>query len=158
MNEENQSKAKLKSIVRWLYREIRKEEQRRVLYNCTLLMEQYRELKAHVERAVSEISEIEKPSFYESGTSLKSVRQSKCETLMLLYNIDRAIDELREETKANGTAYKFDAFYLHYVEGYTYERVCEKLNCGKNSPAKWCKDMTRIMAVKLFGLNGIEFR
>lgn len=155
---EDQNKNKLKPLVRWLYREIRKEEQRKVLYNCTLLMEQYRELKKHVKNAVSEIAEIEKPLIYENGMSLKSVRQSKCETLMLLYNIDRAIDELRSETTANGTSYKFDAFYLHYVNGFTYEQICEKLNCGKNSPARWCKDVIRIMAVKLFGVNGIEFR
>lgn len=45
---------------------------------------------------------------------------------------------------------------LRYMEGLTAEEVAEKLNTGKNSPARWCKQLNERLAVLLFGVDGLR--
>lgn len=50
----------------------------------------------------------------------------------------------------------FDAYRARYMEGLTAEEVAEKLNAGKNSPARWCKQLNERLAVLLFGVDGLR--
>lgn len=139
--------AAAQKAVKEFYREMKKEESKKVLHNTWVLMEKYIEMKKHIIRAVSDD---------EGGVCLYSVRQSRTKTALMLENIDRAIEELRKEQSESGAKYKFDAFDMHFLQGETYEQICDVLDCGKNSPARWCKEMVSILSVKLFGVDGID--
>lgn len=137
----------------------RQEERGKVLYNTRVLMESYREMRRHVETAISEVEEMEADEFQSlksENAHLESVRRTKLRTAMMIANIDRAMSELEAEQTEIGLYYKYEAFKMHYIDGATFEEVAERLNCGKNTPARWSKDMMRRMSVKLFGVDGIE--
>lgn len=122
-------------------------------------MESYIELTKFVENAISEESESRDKAlsiFRGENARLKSVQEAKMQTGMMLENIDRAITELEAEHREKGTVYKFEAFKKHYIDGLTYEQIAEVLNCSKNSPSRWTKELLRQMAVKLFGINGLK--
>ena len=50
----------------------------------------------------------------------------------------------------------FDAYRMRYMEGMAAEEVAERLNTGKNSPGRWCKQLNERLAVLLFGIDGIR--
>lgn len=138
--------AAAEKAVKAFFREMKKEESKKVLHNTWVLMDKYIEMKKHVDRAISD----------DDGVCLFSVRKSKTKTALMIENIDRAIAELRVEKTESGESYKFDAFEMRFLQGKTYEQICDVLDCGKNSPARWCKEMTAILSVKLFGVDGID--
>lgn len=137
-------------------RQIRKNQ---ILHNTRVLMEQYREMRQHVEAAMSEAEDLEGTEYSALAagqTHLDSIRRTKARTALMLENIDRAMDELRKEYESKGILYKWEAFRLHYIEGLAYEDVADILNCGKNTPSRWGKELTKKMSIKLFGVDGIE--
>lgn len=137
----------------------KQKERQQVLYNTRMLMEGYREMKKHIENAISEIEELEKEEyavFAETNRHLESIRQSKVRTAMMIANIDRAMEELRQDMEENGTSYKYEALKMHYIDGISFEDISEMLNCGKNTPSRWIKDMIKRLSVKIFGIDGID--
>lgn len=152
----------VEEAVRNAFRDIREEERRaerqKTLYNTRKLMESYTDLKKYIESAISEEEEIEDDRymiFAGEKAHLRSVRESKMVTAMMVMNIDRALKETEEENIAKGTHYKYQAFRMRYIEGRTYEEITEQMNCGKNSPAAWSKQIMKQISVKLFGIHGI---
>lgn len=148
--------------VRKAYAEVRAEDKRtekkKTLYNTRKLMESYRDLKNFVEKTITEEDEV-KDTVYEifkgEGARLNSSRHARMVTAMMVLNIDRALEELREENKKSGTLYKYEAFAMHYIDGLTYEEIAGRLECGKNSPATWSKVILKRMSIKLFGIYGL---
>lgn len=143
--------------------EEKRQRKMKILHNTRMLMESYIEMQKHIERAISESEEIHDDAisafcgaFGNEITHLDSIRRSRMKTALMLANIDRAMEELRKEQEESGTLYKYEAFRMHYVEGKTFEEIAETMNCGKNTPSRWSKEMIRRMSVKLFGVDGIE--
>ena len=137
----------------------KKQERQKVLHNTRMLMEKYREMRSHLENAISEVKELEAEEFQIFKTEnsyLESVRRSKLCTAMMIANIDRAMAELKDEQDEKGASYKYEAFRMHYIDGISFEDIAESLNCGKNTPSRWTKEMIRRISVKLFGIDGIE--
>lgn len=139
----------------------RQIQRNQILHNTRILMEQYIEMRKHCENAVSESDDLDSVEFAifksdNENTYLESVRRSKLKTAMMLTNIDRAMDEIKEEYEKKGMLYKYEAFRMHYVDGMSYEEIAEVQNCGKNTPARWSKEIIRKMSVKLFGVEGVE--
>lgn len=137
----------------------RKQERQKVLHNTRILMENYREMRRHLENAISEVRELEAEEFQIFKTEnsyLESVRRSKLCTAMMIANIDRAMAELKEEQEEKGVSYKYEALQMHYIDGISFEDIAESLNCGKNTPSRWVKEMISRLSVKLFGIDGIE--
>lgn len=130
-----------------------------IRHNTQVLMESYIEMKKHIENAISEAEEMEDDAFQifkSENAHLESIRRSKLKTAMMIANIDKAMEELKKEQEEIGTLYKYEAFKEHYVEGVSWEEISDMMNCGKNTPARWSKEMIRKMSVKLFGIDGIE--
>ena len=127
-------------------RQIRRQQ---VLHNTRMLMEEYIEMKRHIESAVSEEDELKEEQY-------GRVRRSKMKTAMMIANIDRAMEELRAEYEMKEMVYKYDAFKMHYIDGVSYEEIADIQNCGKNTPSRWSKELIRKMSVKLFGIDGVE--
>lgn len=150
----------VKKVIQEAMETERQIQRNQILHNTRILMEQYFEMRRHCKNAVSESEEMDSVEFavFKSGESayLESVRRSKLKTAMMITNIDRAMEELREEYEKKGMLYKYESFRLHYVEGLSYEEIAERQNCGKNTPARWAKELIRKMSVKLFGVDGIE--
>ncbi|MBQ8558543.1 MAG: hypothetical protein IJ439_00950 [Tyzzerella sp.] len=137
----------------------KKQRRQQILYNTRILMESYIEMRKHIENAISEAEEMEDDAFQifkSEDAHLESIRRSKLKTALMIANIDKAMQELDEEQKKIGTSYKYEAFKMHYIDGIPYEEISDRLNCGKNTPARWSKEMIRKMSVKLFGIDGIE--
>lgn len=137
-------------------RQIRRQQ---VLHNTRMLMEEYIEMKRHIESAVSEEEELKEEQydvFRGEGAHLGSVHRSKMKTAMMIANIDRAMEELRAEYETKEMIYKYDAFKMHYIDGVSYEEIADIQNCGKNTPSRWSKELIRKMSVKLFGIDGVE--
>lgn len=158
MDEEELKKIIKKTVDAALDQE-RRNQRGKVLYNTRALMEQYRDMREYISAAVSEVEEMEDDEFEifkVENTHLESIRRTKLKTALMIVNIDRAMESLRKEYEAKGMLYKFEAFRLHYIEGIPFENVSEILNCGRNTPSRWSKELTRRMSVKLFGVEGIE--
>lgn len=135
----------------------KKTERKRMLHNTFVLMENYTSLKKYADSAISETSQIENNIFLNSKNEyLKSIRNSRVKTLLMISHIDNAINELKKECEKKGEKYKFEAFEMHYIKNVPYEKIQEKMNCGKNSPSRWCKEIIKLLSVKLFGIDGIE--
>ena len=131
----------------------REQEAATVLHNTVLLMENYRQLKAFPDRAISEAGEA---GLGDGQTFLRSIRESRAKTMIMLAHLDESLQLLESEAAQSGTAYKYRAFCLHYIDGWPYEDIAQEMNAGKNSPARWCKDMNERLAVILFGVDGIR--
>lgn len=137
-------------------RQENKKKQKRIMHNTFVLMENYTSLKRFVSNAVSEQDQIERTKRFENNEYLNSIRKSRTKTMLMIAHIDAALKELKKETDKTDEAYKYDAFYMYYIKMMTYEQIQEELQCGKNSPARWCKEMIKRLSVKLFGIDGME--
>lgn len=152
----------IRIAVRKAFAEIKIEEKRaekkKAMHNTRKLMESYIELKKYISSAIAEeeeVTDIEYSALKGEHAELKSVKESKMITAMMIINIERALRELEVESKRKGILYKYEAFKMRYVDGKTFEEIADQLNCGKNSPYNWCKTILRKMSIKLFGMNGI---
>ena len=162
MNDEEVKEAVAKTVRKVLMdveNEKKKQERQKVLHNTRMLMENYREMRRHLENAISEVEELEAEEFriFKTGEAhLESIRRSKLCTAMMIANIDRAMEELKAEQEEKSASYKYEAFRMHYIDGISFEDIAESLNCGKNTPSRWTKEMIRRISVKLFWIDGIE--
>ncbi|MEE0110824.1 MAG: hypothetical protein UEP57_08075 [Oscillospiraceae bacterium] len=89
------------------------------------------------------------------GAILGTLRRSREDTAEVIREVDEALAAIRSTAKTGGYAYKVEAFERHYIQGQTYEQIAGAMNSGRNSPARWCKEIMRALAVRLFGVNGI---
>lgn len=152
----------IRIAVRKAFAEVKIEEKRaekkKTLYNTRRLMESYIDLKKYINNAITEEEEVTEAAYSVlkgENAKLKSVKEAKMVTAMMIINIDRALTELETESRKEGTLYKYEAFRMHYIDGLTFEEIADQLDCGKNSPSNWCKAILKKMSVKLFGINGI---
>ena len=103
MNDEEVKEAVAKTVRKVLMdveNEKKKQERQKVLHNTRMLMENYREMRRHLENAISEVEELEAEEFriFKTGEAhLESIRRSKLCTAMMIANIDRAMEELKAE-------------------------------------------------------------
>lgn len=148
----------VRSAVSDALKEHQDKKKQKMLYNTRILMESYGEMRKFIENAISEEEEMQESPyliFAGESASLKSVRNAKMQTAMMIANIDRALNELEADFSRKNASYKFEAFKMRYIDEIPCEKIAEILNCGKNSPSAWCKVVMKQMAVKLFGINGI---
>lgn len=135
------------------------EQKQTTLDKTTLYLENYREMQRYVENAISEASQIEDATKYNISAEnayLQTVRECRTETIILLEHINKAMELLKEEATNQGEKYKYDAFEAVYIHGKTYEDVAKELECGRNSPKRWCRIMMARLSVKLFGVKAFE--
>lgn len=88
---------------------------------------------------------------------LESLRCSRGSTADVIEKIDLALKATQVAADAGGYGYKVEAFTRRYIQGETYEEIVDALDCGKNSPARWCNEIMEEMAIRLFGVNGITW-
>ena len=109
--------AAVKKAVSEAMAEQKRQERQKTLYNTRKLMESYIEMQDFIRNAISEETEVQDTAFSVFGgenAKLDSIRKSKMKTAMMIANIDRAMEELKREHDQKGTAYKYEAFRIHY--------------------------------------------
>ncbi len=138
-------------------RELKRQDQQQALHNTALLMENYRALKGYEQRAVDSAEKARQNGADIQGEAwLRSIRKNKARTEVMLAHLDAALEELEKEAKQKGRAYMFNAYRMRYIEGLTAEEVAERMNTGKNTPGRWCKQLNERLAVLLFGVDGLR--
>lgn len=124
-----------------------------------IYLENYRELQRYVREAVSESDQIGSADKYNISAEqayLRSIRECRAETVILLEHIDKAMQSLKEDVEASGEGYKYDVLEDVYIKGKTYAEVARDTGCGKNSPKKWCRTMIPRLTIKLFGAKALD--
>lgn len=116
------------------------------------LMENYLLLREYAQKGKNGLPESQP---CEPGAILTVLQRSRDDTAIVVAEIDAALASVRVAAKDEGCGYKVEAFERHYILGQTYEHIADVMNAGRNSPARWCKEIMRQMAVRLFGVNGI---
>lgn len=119
------------------------------------LLENYPLLREHVQSTdTNNTTERQR----DPGTIAAALAQSREDTADVIEAIEKALEETRAAAAAGGYSYKVEAFEARYVKGQTYEQVADAMNSGRNSPRRWCDEIMRQMAIRLFGVNGIPHR
>lgn len=136
----------------------RKEELQTPTELTLIYLENYRELQRYVKEAVSEPDQIGAARYNISAERayLRSIRECRAETVILLEHIDKAMQSLKEDVEASGEGYKYDVLEAVYIQGKTYAEVARDTGCGKNSPKKWCRAMIPKLSIKLFGAKALD--
>ena len=121
-----------------------------MLHNATILMENYKVLKEYAAAKTPGT-----PTQW-GDAYLESITSSKIRTSIMVATIDTALAEVQEDCRTDRQSYKWEAFRAHYIAGKSYEEIADQLNSGKNSPARWCKEVMHRLAVRLFGVDGLK--
>lgn len=114
------------------------------------LMENYTILKAYAEGKTPGT-----PTSW-GDAFMDSIVSSKIRTSIMVAAIDQALADTATDFKAAGQGYKWEAYKRRYILGESYDTIADELNCGKNSPARWCKEVMTQVAVHLFGVDGLK--
>lgn len=149
-----------KELAKEVIYEIRNEKKDRRLHNTKLLMKNYNKLKNHIEKVNTDgfkgyFGEELQETLDSNDIFLNSVLRTKVRTAQMVSCIDIALELLADEYEANDTYYIYDAFYLYYIEGLTYEEIASKLNTGKNTPARWTKEVLNKLNILLWGVDAL---
>ena len=89
--QQEDKEVEIRKIVQDTMEAERKIQRNRILYNTRILMEQYIEMRRHVENAISEVEEMDATEFeslMQENTHLESVRRTKLKTAMMIANIE----------------------------------------------------------------------
>ena len=149
-----------KELAKEVVFEIKKQQKDKRLHNTKLLMKNYDKLKNHIEKVNSDgfkgyFGEELQDALEENDIFLNSVLRTKARTAQMVSCIDISLEILADEYEENGTYYIYDAFYMYYIEKLTYEDIAEKLNTGKNTPARWAKEVLNKLNILLWGVEAL---
>ena len=137
-----------------------KEEKEQTVIDKTLIyLENYHEMERYIKEAVSETSQIPDISKYNISAEnafLQTVRECRTETIILFEHLNKSLESLKADAEAAGEGYKYEALEDVYIHGMSYADIALKMNCGRNSPKRWCRTMIQRLSVKLFGAKAIE--
>lgn len=135
----------------------------KIFHNTKLLLENYNELKEHVNNAIDDAGKLKEEYLMELDTSQKdeiyilSIKRSKSKTLIMIAHIDMAMNILKKKQKKLGTIEKYNVLEMFYFQKVTYDDIVKKINCGINTPRRWINEMIKELGILLFGVEGIKF-
>ena len=150
------------TIKKYTMQETKKKKDYR-FRNTKLLLKNYNSLNAHLENTKDDIKEInniinddERELSIRDELYIKSIRQSKFRTLIMLTHIDFAMDQLKKKMKDKDQYDKYRVIEEIYINNRTYERTAEELNCGNATVRRWEKEATNELSIFLFGIDGMK--
>ena len=139
-----------------------KKIEKKSFHNTELLMKNYNDFMKHVNFSISDINDVQrivKLDLKENECDelfILSIKQSKAKTLIMTSHIEKSLELLEKEQKKEGTLEKYRALEMYYVDGKSYEKISEELNCGINTPKRWITQMIKRLGIYLFGIDGIK--
>lgn len=140
----------------------KKKVEKKAFHNTKILMENYNDFIAHINYSVSDINDIQGIVNLDLKKSqcddlfILSIKQSKAKTLIMVSHIEKALELLENEQRKAGSTEKYRALEMYYINKKSYEEIAEELECGKNTPSRWVKEMLNKLGVYLFGIDGIK--
>ena len=159
-----------------LYRKEEREYIKRAGYhNMRTLMENYLDLVEHYEkikyRAKDLEDYLENMDIYgvdteteEGEIRIEAIKRSKTRTLIMVTQIQVALQMLKRDMEAKDEYEKYQTVYLLYMDkdkqGMKFNKrvsaVAEDVKCAEMTVRRWNYEMLNKLAVKLFGVDGLR--
>ena len=145
-------------------KEEKKERKKRVYMNTELLMKNYNKINAQVKFGISEAEQmqqkqseaIEEELDVDDGAMfIKSIRQSKVRSMIMIAHVDQALESLEKEQKRLGEQQKYAAFEDFYLKEKKQEELIKKYHASDRTLRRWNREMLNKMSVFLFGVDHI---
>lgn len=145
-----------KEAVKEYKKELDKEKKKEKYHNTYKLMMSYRDAVFHVENAVSESSQVVDDDNEQRQQYLRSVRQTKFKTMLMLAHIDKMVDKVKDKYAESGKGIEYQAFEMYFMQGMSYGEIAEELKTGVNTPRRWINGVLDKLSVLLWGLEEIQ--
>lgn len=125
------------------------------------ILKQYRNVVFHVKEITVSDAEKFRETIKAAGIGNHFVDDLECanvNTRIMLRNINKAIEEIRQRRISEGRQQEYRAFQLYYIEGLTYENVKIRLEdetgeqLGKVTVKRWCDKALKELSVLLWGI------
>lgn len=127
-----------------------KEKERRKAYNLTFrYLKQYNDMVKSIGNETGDTGDT-------GDEFLKTMEQGKKQTAIVVANMKRCLEELKQEQEEKGQKSKYDVLEMYFFEKMTYGQIVEKIPMGDSTPRRWVSEMVNILAVKLFGVTAIH--
>lgn len=152
-----------KEAIKEYNKELKQEKKKKVFHNTKLLLSHYNDLKTHTNKAIHEINQIgsslgtEVEELDRDELYILSIRRSKSKTLIMIAHIEMAMEQLKFKQRTLCSIEKYQALDKYYIQGLTYEKIAEDLNCGVITVRRWVNEMINELGILLFGIDGLRF-
>ncbi|MFR9071562.1 MAG: hypothetical protein ACLVIU_14460 [Paraclostridium sp.] len=162
-SEEDLIKSMAKKVAKEALFEIESIKKDRRFHNTKLLMENYKNLKEHVNGIKEGINL--KYEFRDGENLLcvkseylwlESLARSKARTIEMMEYVDSKIKYLIYEWENKNQYEVIDSFVMFYIENKTDEDVRQKYNCGQNTPKRWRDKILKELSILLWGIDAIQ--
>lgn len=162
-SEEDLIKSMAKRVAKEALFEIENIKKDRRFHNTKLLMENYKNLKEHVDGIKEGIN---LKYEFRDGESLlcvkseylwlESLARSKARTIEMMEYVDSKIKYLIYEWENKNQYEIIDSFIMFYIENKTDEDIRQKYNCGQNTPKRWRDKILKELSILLWGIDAIQ--
>lgn len=156
-------KSMAKRVAKEALFEIENIKKDRRFHNTKLLMENYKNLKEHVDGIKEGIN---LKYEFRDGESLlcikseylwlESLARSKARTIEMMEYVDSKIKYLIYEWENKNQHEIIDSFIMFYIENKTDEDIRQKYNCGQNTPKRWRDKILKELSILLWGIDAIQ--
>jgi hypothetical protein len=154
------------------YRKEERENERKTRFrNMGLLMNNYMDFVESYEKIQYKAPSVE--AYYENmdinitdcdTITIEAIKRSKTRTLIMITQIQTAVDMLKADMEAKGEYEKFLVVKLLYMNPITQhvkfnqriQLVAEDIKCNESTVRRWNNEMLRKLAVKIFGVDGLN--
>ncbi|HIS61118.1 MAG TPA: helix-turn-helix domain-containing protein [Candidatus Scybalomonas excrementigallinarum] len=157
-NVEELAKVTAKKALAEFKKEEKKEYKKRIYMNTELLMKNYNKITDQVKFGISESEQIkseEVEELDEGAIFIKSIRQSKMRSMVMIAHVDWALECLEKEQKRLGEQQKYAAFKDFYLNEKKQEELMKKYHASDRTLRRWNREMLNKMGVFLFGVDHI---
>lgn len=162
-NVEELAKVTAKKALEEFKKQEKKEYKKRIYMNTELLMKNYNKINAQVKFGISEAEqmqqekskEIDELDVDDGAMFIKSIRQSKIRSMIMIAHVDQALKSLEEEQKRLGEQQKYAAFKEFYLDEKKQDEIIKKYHTSDRTLRRWNKEMLNKMGVFLFGIDCI---
>lgn len=157
-NVEELAKMTAKKALAEFKKEEKKEYKKRIYMNTELLMKNYNKITDQVKFGISESEQIkseEVEELDEGAIFIKSIRQSKMRSMVMIAHVDWALECLEKEQKRLGEQQKYAAFKDFYLNEKKQEELMKKYHASDRTLRRWNREMLNKMGVFLFGVDHI---
>lgn len=158
-NIEELAKVTAKKALEEFKKEEKKGYKKKVYMNTELLMKNYNKINAQVKFGISEAEQMKnkevEEELDEGAIFIKSIRQSKMRSMVMIAHVDWALECLEKEQKRLGEQQKYAAFKDFYLNEKKQEELMKKYHASDRTLRRWNREMLNKMGVFLFGVDHI---
>jgi hypothetical protein len=145
------------------------KEKKQKLYNTSLLMEHYIDFQDHFEAIKYKASsmlevDLKNIDMDVEDVMIRSIKRSKTRTWLMINQIETAVklvekdlDEKNEPEKIKAIKYLYmDKSLINLKFNARVLTTAELMNCHEATVRRWKNEILSILAVKLFGVDGLK--